>query len=314
MKLKALAAAVLFMIPSAASAELRQLADLPQSVTAQFSAFLAARCSYSGVLAPNTPIGITEVGSDNMADYVIRPPTSAAPLCPSGVNFLVLDSESNAVVAYEGLPESAEPQPEPSTTTAPDTPAADDNYVGTPEAGAVEVGPDGTGDQPSPPSAQPYSSSDDASALEPETHEPMSQSSGSKIGLVITAGLVGLGLLALGINMIARRTQEKYGYRVFLNWWNVLYVPIPILLIAGAVMAHGNTGDGVFLALAIPAAALLVWRVGVNIGKTSLVTGLLISIIQLLCFVIVVVAVLLRSLFKLDADERERRRSEVTAL
>ncbi len=102
-----------------------------------------------------------------------------------------------------------------------------------------------------------------------------------------------LGGLAAGVVIIAQRTFSKYGYRVFLDWWNLLYVPIALLLVFG-VTALALAGGNGFLALAIPAAILWVLRIVINIRRTSFAHGLLISVIQLTCIGFVVIALVLR--------------------
>lgn len=135
--------------------------------------------------------------------------------------------------------------------------------------------------------------------------EKISTSNGLAIGAVVTLILVLGGASLAVIGAIARRTYEKYEYRVFLNAWNLIYVVV-LLLLVGAFFAAAN-GVGAALAVLLPALGLLAFRAAMNVRNTSLKTGLAISAIQTFCILPGLVAVwLIRGL--MVSVERDRQR------
>lgn len=94
---------------------------------------------------------------------------------------------------------------------------------------------------------------------------------GGVILAVLVAGIVLFNL----VKRFAERTKDKYGYNVFLNGWNV--VNLAAVLIAGISPAFGVDAFKVGLTVA---AGLWVLVLMINIKKTSIGTGFIISLVQ----------------------------------
>ncbi|WP_340646337.1 hypothetical protein [Phenylobacterium sp.] len=280
-------AAFLLVLPLAAwASDLQPLRHFP-AIADIVKNYLEDAC---GAAAAESVGGLdaqrADVDGDPSPDYVVALSPVAIAACGGTGNYLVITSGSGFNVARA----SANPV------------TGDDLGSVGPEANvAVEAAPEGAEEhsEPSEPGTNP---TPQASKSDPDTSqsgavtEPVAAErgrSGVIIGLVLTLALTVLGGLAAGVVIIAQRTFSKYGYRVFLDWWNLLYVPIALLLVFG-VTALALAGGNGFLALAIPAAILWVLRIVINIRRTSFAHGLLISVIQLTCIGFVVIALVLR--------------------
>lgn len=106
---------------------------------------------------------------------------------------------------------------------------------------------------------------------------------GSGLGSLGIGALFILPILAvvaslLMVRSLANHTMQKYGWPLILNWWNTLYL---VGFFGGCFVASlgAQTGDAVPMGLSFFGAIWLILLI-VNIYKTSLLTGLAMTLIQ----------------------------------
>lgn len=90
--------------------------------------------------------------------------------------------------------------------------------------------------------------------------------------LLLIGGCIGL---IVGVRALAVHSSERYGWPMILNWWNLLY-----LLAAGAFFFMASMGREGLTAGAIVAVGLWAFMLLLNIRKTNLLTGVLMTLLQ----------------------------------
>lgn len=117
------------------------------------------------------------------------------------------------------------------------------------------------------------------------------------ISVIIGTVLIGaVAALAMSIVRFSKRTYEKYGYRVALNWINVLWPISATLFFIGAHAAE-QADQGTSDIANLIAISLIVIITVQNIRKTSVVTGVIATIAQSLVLVFGVFLIFLYRLF-----------------
>ncbi|MBX7135387.1 MAG: hypothetical protein K1X67_22180 [Fimbriimonadaceae bacterium] len=112
-------------------------------------------------------------------------------------------------------------------------------------------------------------------------------------------GLIGVVLASiLGTKAVADHTSRKYGWPLILNWWNALYIVGFFAIGFCAFLGPGGFQVGLMVA-----GVLWLVMLVVNISKTSLITGIVMTLIQPF------VAALLWVLFGLARSKAGARRT-----
>ena len=113
-----------------------------------------------------------------------------------------------------------------------------------------------------------------ASATSPPSQaEPLTVAGQTLLGGLALGAIVAVIIALLATKALADHSNRKYGWRMILNWWNVLHIAAPLVVVIGVMLGAPMAG-------AVVAVGLWLIVTIVNIRNTSLLTGLAISVVQ----------------------------------
>lgn len=278
---------------SQAWAETVQLRDVPSFVSDKVGQVVKGACVGSGFISYETPVERLDADGDGEPDYIVRLPPAAGD-CLDDVRVVSFLSTEN----YTAAPAATPPAGVVLSEAKAEEPADDAPAV----AEAVSVGsaaPDSDS-----PAAESVPEEAATTATEAAEERPSNLAAGTAFGIAVVVVVGLIGAIVAGMMAIARHTFQTHGYRVFANWWNVLYLPIVMLLLfSGPASELGGAGG--FVALAIPAGALWLIRVFQNVRKTSFGLGLTISVVQLIGVGVIALALIVHRASRNAQRDRE---------
>lgn len=167
-------------------------------------------------------------------------------------------------------------------------PPAEPEAVAAPELEAHAAAPPQPLDPPAGEPAAETTAAEPEPALVAEAPAVGEEKGGLGAAIAVALLMAGICFSALG----ATRVHDRYGYRTFMNPWNLLYVPIFGLGLAGF---SDDLSDAARAVIWLTAAGLLALRVRQNIAATDPRTGIVISLCQGFVAAIVLVLVVMSS-------------------